>query len=134
VKAAAAVATVIALVFGANAVTKSESSSASTSGTQTAQAATGGQGATATPPDMGTPVTGATLTRLRAAVTAKYPGSVERAMQLSDGSYVVHVIQSNGDGELHVIVSKAFAVTGTEQGGPPAGSTAPSGTSSTTSS
>ena len=41
----------------------------------------------------------------------------------SDGSYVVHVIQSNGDGEVHVLVSKDFEVTGVQQGGPPAGAT-----------
>ena len=42
------------------------------------------------------------------------------ASELSDGSYVVHVIQSNGDGEVHVLVSKDFEVTGVQQGGPPA--------------
>jgi hypothetical protein len=79
----------------------------------------------------GTPVTGATLTKLKSVATAKYAGaSVERANMLPDGSYEVHVIQSNGT-ELHVLVSKDFKVTGTEQGGgpggsPPAGYTAPS--------
>jgi hypothetical protein len=34
-------------------------------------------------------------------------------LQLADGSYVVHVLRSSG--EVHVRVSKAFAVTGTEQ-------------------
>jgi len=39
---------------------------------------------TGTPPDMGTAVTGSTLTKLMSAVTAEYPGTVERAMQRSD--------------------------------------------------
>jgi hypothetical protein len=40
-------------------------------------------------------------------------------MQLDDGSYLVHVIASNG--EYHVAVSKEFEVTGADQGGPGAG-------------
>ena len=70
---------------------------------------------------MGTAVTGATLTKLKAVATAKYPGTVERAMKLADGSYVVHVIQSGSKGEVHVLVSKAFKITGTQKGGPPGG-------------
>jgi hypothetical protein len=68
----------------------------------------------------GAQVTGDTLTKLKSAVAAKYPGTVERAMKLQDGSYEVHVIGSNGS-EVHVLVSKDFKVTGTQQGGPPAG-------------
>ncbi len=70
---------------------------------------------------MGTAVTGATLTKLKAVATAKYPGTVERAMKLADGSYVVHVIQSGSKGEVHVLVSKDFKITGTQKGGPPGG-------------
>jgi hypothetical protein len=44
---------------------------------------------------------------------------VERVVQLPDGSYEVHVITSSG--EQHVLVSKDFEVTGTQQGGPPPG-------------
>ena len=128
-KAVAAVAAVAVLAFGANAITKSDSSAAGTTGSQMGQMRPAG----GAPPDMGTAVTGDTLTKLTAAATAKYPGTVERAMKLSDGSYVVHVVQSNGDGEVHVLVSKAFAVTGVQQGGPqggapPAGANPPSGT------
>ena len=72
-----------------------------------------------TPPGMGSEVTGSTLTKLESAATAKYPGTVERAMELQDGTYVVHVVQSNGDGEVHVLVCKDFEVTGVQQGGPP---------------
>jgi hypothetical protein len=38
-------------------------------------------------------------------------------MKLDDGSYVVHVITSNG--EYHVAVSKDFEVTGAQPGGAP---------------
>ena len=123
-KAVAAVVVIAALVFGANAITKSNASSSSSSSSAgataapSAQSAPAGSTGTGAPPQMGTAVTGATLTKLTAAATAKYPGTVERAMKLSDGSYVVHVIRSGGAGEVHVLVSKAFAVTGVEQGGP----------------
>jgi hypothetical protein len=73
---------------------------------------------------MGTAVTGSTLTKLEAAATAKYPGTVERAMKLSDGTYIVHVKQSGGD-EGHVKVSADLEVTGVDDG-PPSGSTPPS--------
>src|SRR3954453_7468564 len=71
------------------------------------------------PPGMGKTVTGAAADKAKAAATAKYPGTVERVEQLSDGSYLVHVTQKSG-GEVHVKVSKEFTVTGTETG-PPAG-------------
>lgn len=74
------------------------------------------------PPGFGTDVTGATATKVAKAATARYSGQVERVMQLPDGSYVAHVITSNG--EVHVHVSPAFKVLGVEQGGPP--QTAPS--------
>ncbi len=48
-------------------------------------------------------------------------------MKLADGSYVVHVIQSGSKGEVHVLVSKAFKITGTQKGGPPGGGAPPSG-------
>jgi hypothetical protein len=136
-KAVAAAAAIAALAFGANAITNGTASSATSSGAQSAQAPPAGPPGTGTPRGMGTPVTGAALTRLKAAATAKYPGTVERAMKLSDGSYVVHVFQSNGNGEVRVLVSKDLKVTGVQQGGPrrgapPAGSTAPSGTTPST--
>ena len=133
-KAVAAIAAVGVLAFGANAIGKSGSSATTGNGAQNSP----GVGQGGAPPQMGTDVTGATLTKLESAATAKYPGRVEHAMQLPDGSYVVHVIRSDGSGEVHVLVSKDFRVTGVGQGGPPsgappAGQTAPS-TSGTTSS
>jgi hypothetical protein len=78
----------------------------------------------------GTPATGAAADKAQAAALAKYPGTAERVMKLSDGSYVVHVMRTSG-GEVHVKVSKAFAVTGIEQG-PPAGGAPPATSGSTT--
>jgi len=128
-KVVAAAAAVIALAFGANAIANGDSSSAPVNG------AAGRPGNGGPPGGMGTAVTGATLTKLKAVATAKYPGTVERAMKLPDGSYEVHVIQSGSKGEVHVLVSKDFKVTGTQKGGPPggappSGSAPPSGTSS----
>jgi hypothetical protein len=122
-KVAAAVAVVAVLAFGASQITQGGSSSATA-----AQGAQPGRFGNGTPPQMGAAVTGATLTKLKAAATARYPGTVEQAMKLPDGSYVVHVIQSSGKGEVHVLVSKDFKVTGVQQGGPPSGA-APQGTS-----
>jgi hypothetical protein len=48
-------------------------------------------------------------------------------MKLSDGTYVVHVIQSGSKGEVHVLVSTDFKITGTQKGGPPGGGAPPSG-------
>ena len=137
-KVVAAAAAIVALAFGANAIANGNSSSATANGSP--QTAAGRPGNGGPPGGMGTAVTGATLTKLKAVATAKYPGTVERAMKLPDGSYEVHVIQSGSKGEVHVLVSKAFAITGTQKGGPPggggappSGSAPPSGTSSSSS-
>jgi hypothetical protein len=105
----------------------SSSTTTATPAAATSSAASSTQGAR---PAMGKPVTGAAADKAKAAALAKYPGTVERVVQLSDGSYVVHVMRSSG-GEVHVTVSKAFVVTGTEQG-PPAGGAPPAAGSGTT--
>jgi len=132
-KVVATVAAIAALAFGAAQITKTDASPAS-AGTAQGTQASGPQGGA--PPQIGTQVSGSSLDKLEAAATAKYPGTMERAMQLPDGSYVVHVIRSGGD-EVHVLVSKDFEVTGTEQGppagaAPPSGQSAPSGSSAAT--
>jgi hypothetical protein len=101
--------------------------SSNTTATVTPAAATsrGPSGARGAAPAIGKTVTGANADKAKAAALAKYPGTVERVMELSDGSYVVHVMRSSG-GEVHVKVSRAFAVTGLEQG-PPGGGAAPGG-------
>jgi hypothetical protein len=68
------------------------------------------------PAGFGTPVTGAAADKVKAAALAKYPGTIQRIVKLGDGSYVAHVITSNG--ELRVAVSQQFKVTGAQQGGP----------------
>src|SRR4051812_12114000 len=84
VKAVAGVAAAAVLAFGASTALSKNHSSAST-----AAAAPNGQAAGYGPRGgFGTPVTGATLTRLKSVVTAKYAGaSVERANALPNGSY-----------------------------------------------
>jgi hypothetical protein len=123
-KVVAAAAAIVALAFGANAIANGDPSSATTNGAPNTAGRPGNGGP---PGGMGTAVTGATLTKLKAIATAKYAGTVERAMKLADGSYVVHVIQSGSKGEVHVLVSKAFKITGTQKGGPPGGGAPPSG-------
>ena len=99
-------------------------SGANGQGPQAGQAAPGRQA----PPGLGTPVTGSAASKVKSAVLARYDGTIERIMKLDDGSYVAHVITSNG--ELHVSVTKGFKVTGAQQGGPPQGGQgAPSGSS-----
>jgi hypothetical protein len=111
----------VAVAFGAYSLANSSSGNASSASAAPAGAAgqapnagrfQGGQ----PPPGFGTPATGAAAAKAKAAALAKYNGTADRVMKLSDGSYVVHVLSSNG--EYHVTVSKDFKVTGAQQGGP----------------
>jgi hypothetical protein len=135
-KAAAGIAALAAIAFGASAIASNgKSSGSSLAGAAAApggaarqggalpqggvppQGLNGGvppQGANGGPPPGGpgggTPVTGATLAKVKAAALAKYPGTLERAFALPGGGYVAHVFQTSG-GEVHVLVSKQFQVT-----------------------
>lgn len=115
----------VALAFGAYALGNSSSGSgsngtadASQPGPRNGQAGANGQVPGhdgQAPPRFGTEVTGATADKVKEAALGKYDGTIERIAKLDDVSYVAHVITS--DGELHVLVSKDFEVTGVEQGG-----------------
>jgi hypothetical protein len=60
----------------------------------------------------GTIITGAAADKAKAAAVATYPeGTVNRVLQLSDGSYAVHRIGTPAP--HHIFVSKDFKVTGT---------------------
>jgi hypothetical protein len=61
-------------------------------------------------PGTGTLITGAAAEKAKAAALAKYSGTVNRVLQLSDGSYAVHMFATSGP--HHVFVSKDFKVTG----------------------
>jgi hypothetical protein len=62
-------------------------------------------------PGSGTPVTGAAADKAEGVALAKFPGgTVNRVLQLGDGSYAVHIIGTSGP--HHVFVSKDFTVTG----------------------
>lgn len=129
IKTIAGVAAAGVLAFGASTAASKISTSNSSAAAGAPVAQSGASGAPSGGRGFGTPVTGDTLTKLKSVVTAKYAGaSVEQAMKLQDGSYEVHVIQSSGT-EVHVLVSAAFKITGTEQGGGPGG-TPPAGTQS----
>jgi hypothetical protein len=67
----------------------------------------------------GTPVVGPAAAKVKAAALARYPGTIQIIQQRPDGTYVAHVIRADKT-ELHVLVSKAFKVTGTPTG-PPGG-------------
>jgi hypothetical protein len=70
-------------------------------------------------PGPGTPVVGPAAAKVKAAALAKYPGTIQDINKLPDGSYVAHVIRPDKT-EIHVLVSKAFEVTGARSG-PPGG-------------
>ncbi|MEA2131794.1 MAG: hypothetical protein QOJ85_4685, partial [Solirubrobacteraceae bacterium] len=58
-----------------------------------------------------------TAAKVKAAALAKYPGTVEGVVGLPNGSYVAHVLTSNG-GEVHVLVNSQFVVVDARTGGP----------------
>ena len=63
-------------------------------------------------PGTGTIITGAAADKATAAAVAQYPGgTVNRVLQLSDGSYAVHRIGTSAP--HHIFVSTDFKVTGT---------------------
>jgi hypothetical protein len=62
-------------------------------------------------PGAGMLITGAAAEKAKAAAVAKYSGTVNRVLQLSDGSYAVHLLGTSGP--HHVFVSKEFNVTAT---------------------
>jgi hypothetical protein len=62
-------------------------------------------------PGTGTIITGEAAEKAKAAALAKYSGTVNRVMQLSDGTYAVHMFATSGP--HHVFVNKEFRVTGT---------------------
>jgi hypothetical protein len=70
-------------------------------------------------PGQGTPVVGPAAAKVKAAALAKYPGTIQEIGKLSDGSYIADVIRPDNS-QIHVLVSKAFEVTGTRSG-PPGG-------------
>jgi hypothetical protein len=141
-KAAAGVAALAAIAFGASAIASgSKSNTSSLAGVPSGAGAAGfaqrpggagppGVNGARPPgapraggPGFGTPLTGATAAKVKAAALAKYPGTLERAVQLPDGNYMAHVFASGG--EVHVLVNKQFQVTGVRTGppggGPPQG-------------
>jgi hypothetical protein len=131
IKITAGAAAAVAIAFGGMAIahTGSGSSAAATGGGPGMRGGTGG------PPNGfpgggrpggGAAVTGTAADKVKAAVLAKYSGAtIERIIQLPDGSYAAHSVTGNSD--TIVLVSKSFVVTGTAQPGPRPGAMPPSG-------
>jgi hypothetical protein len=78
---------------------------------QTTHTALSGQLPKGWQPGDGTIVTGAAADQAKAVAVAKYPGTVNRVLKLSDGSYAVHLFATSG--VHHVFVSTDFKITGT---------------------
>lgn len=119
----AAGATTVAVAVGAYAIGGAASSSSAPSGTATAappaqaqtpqaQATQAGQVPAGWRSGAGTIITGTAADKAKAAAVAEYPeGTVNRVLQLSDGSYAVHRIATPAP--HHIFVSMDFKVTGT---------------------
>jgi hypothetical protein len=123
-KAVAGVLALGAIAFGASAIAGASGNDSSSAPASQAGGPPGAAGARGHGfpggPGRGTPVAGAAASKARAAALAKYPGTVQVVMGAPDGSYVVHVIKSDGS-EVHVAVSSQFKVTGTLRGFRPGG-------------
>jgi hypothetical protein len=126
IKTVAAMCAGAAIVLGVNAAAGKNDSAAGAAAQRPAAAVAAAVQPQGRAPGFGAQATGADADKAATAATAQYAGTVEGVMQLPDGSYVVHVITSGG--EVHVAVSSAFAVTGTQQGPPGLQGGPPSGT------
>jgi hypothetical protein len=113
----AAGAATVAVAIGGIAIGNSNSSngaSGTANAAQTArpaQVAQSGQVPQGWRPGTGTLITGAAADKAKAVALAKYSGTVNRVLKLSDGSYAVHLFATSGP--HHVFVSKDFKITGT---------------------
>jgi hypothetical protein len=107
----------IAVAIGAYAISDSSSTKPAAATAQVAPPAQStqapaGQAPQNWTPGSGTIITGAEADKATAVAVAAYPdGTVNRVLQLSDGSYAVHRI--NVGSPHHIFVSKDFTVTGT---------------------
>ena len=103
---AAAGALVLAGFGGGAALAAGGVADAASSVTHTAQGDDGHAG--------GTPLTGTTAAKVKAAALAKYPGAtVDRVETDTDGVYEAHIV-TKADDHLEVQIDKNFEVTGTE--------------------
>ena len=116
-KAAAGVAALVAIAFGASAIAGTSSGSSSGTGAPGRMAVPGGPPPGA--PGFGRPVADATAAKVGAAALAKYPGQLERVERVAGGGYVAHLFRTGGS-EVHVLVNSRYEVTGlaTRQGDP----------------
>jgi hypothetical protein len=111
----AAGAAAVAVAVGAYAIGNATSSTSATSGSppaaRSAPATQAGQVPQGWRAGTGTIITGAAAAKAKAAAVAQYPeGTVNRVLQLPDGSYAVHRIGTPAP--HHIFVSKDFKVAG----------------------
>jgi hypothetical protein len=117
-KIAASVAAVAAIGAGAAVVSGADTSSTAGSDRAGDPPGMAGGGPGGGPP--GTEVTGAEAERVEAAVTKRYPGTIERVMEAPDGGYMTMVTESDGT-RLMVRVSEDLEVLDAREGGPDGG-------------
>jgi hypothetical protein len=124
-KVVAGVAALAAIAFGASAIAGASGSGSNSAGAGgpfaggRMQQGAPGQGGTRGGPGFGRPVTGATADKVKAAVLAKYPGTIEGVVAVPGRGYLAHVLRS-GSSEVRVLVDSNFKVVGVAQG-PPGG-------------
>jgi hypothetical protein len=118
-KFVAAGAAAVAIAIGGLAIGNSSSSNGASGTTNAAPAAAPGEAPQSGQvpqnwrPGTGPIITGAAADKAKAAaLTTNYPGTVNRVVKLSDGSYNVHLLGTSGP--HHVFVSKDFKVTGAQ--------------------
>ena len=117
IKPIAAVGAALAIAIGAYAIADSDSSNGASATANVPPAAVSDQARVGQAPQgwragTGTIITGAAADKAKAAAVSEYPeGTVNRVLELSDGSYAVHRIGTSS--QHHIFVSKDFKVTGT---------------------
>jgi hypothetical protein len=145
-KAAAGLAALAAIAFGASAIASGSNDRSTASGPAAAfggvpggppgaqnrmpPAGPNGAAPPGAGPGMGQPVTGAIAAKVKAAALARYPGTIERIDEIPGLGYVAHVFRPGG-GEVHVLVTKQFQVKGLAPGphhGPPGAGLPPAAT------
>jgi hypothetical protein len=119
-KAVAGVAALAAIAVGASAIAGASSSNSGPGSVAPSRMAGpgGGMPQGGRPPGaggFGQPVTGATASKVKAAVLAKYPGTIERILAVPGRGYLAHVLRS-GNSEVRVLVDSNFKVVGLAQG------------------
>ncbi|MGN6089988.1 MAG: hypothetical protein ACTHNT_11935 [Actinomycetales bacterium] len=110
----------LAGALGASATTSTPAPSSSTASSSTASSSTAqSPGSESGNRPQETPLTGDSLSKVTAAISAKYPGAtIERAETDADGggTYEAHITKKDGS-RVTVLFNTSFSITGEEAGG-----------------